>query len=78
MDHVLDLTGLIIPLTFLKITQALSEMQGGETVEIVGSDPMTRRDLFKILHTSSYELLGIDDGRGRYRIRLKKPSTSRA
>jgi ABC-type lipoprotein release transport system permease subunit len=40
---------MIIPVTFLKITQTLREIEKGETVEIVGSDPETRKDLFKIL-----------------------------
>ncbi|MBN2125928.1 MAG: sulfurtransferase TusA family protein [Deltaproteobacteria bacterium] len=78
MDNILDLTGMIIPLTFLKITQALREMRSGETMEIVGSDPVTKRDLFKILHSTSYELLGMDDGPGIYRIRLRKGPLPRA
>jgi TusA-related sulfurtransferase len=63
---------MIIPVTFLKIAQTLRESDKGETVEIVGSDPETRRDLFKILKTFPYELLNIHDGQHFYRIRLRK------
>ena len=72
VDHTLDLRGMIIPVTFLKVTQALREIKSGEIVEIVGSDPQTRRDLFKILRTFSYQLLNVDDEKTVYRVHLRK------
>ncbi len=72
IDHILDLRGMIIPVTFLRITQAFREIEAGETIEIVGNDPETIRDLFKILQSSSYELLNINDDENPYRIRLRK------
>ena len=72
VDHILDLRGMIVPVTFLNISQSLREIKSGETVEIVGSDPETKRDLFKILRTFSYELLNIDNDKDLYRIRLRK------
>jgi len=69
---------MIVPVTFLNITQALREIKPGETVEIIGSDPETKRDLFKILRTFSYELLNIKDNDENtvYRVRLRKGSPS--
>ena len=72
VNSMLDLRGMIIPVTYLKITQALRKMKAGETMEIVGRDPVTRRDLFKILQSFSYDLLDINDEPEQYRIRLKK------
>ena len=72
IDHILDLRGMIVPVTFLNISWSLREIKCGETVEIVGSDPETKRDLFKILRTFPYELLNIDDDKNVYRIRLRK------
>ena len=72
MNHVLDLRGMIIPLTLLKITQALRNIKAGETMEIIGTDPDTRRDFLKVLGTSPCEVLHIKDGKDRYLIRLKK------
>lgn len=72
VDHILDLRGMIIPVTFLKITQAFREIEAGETIEIVGSDPETIKGLFRILQTFSYELLNINNDEIPYRIRLKK------
>ena len=76
VDHIFDLRGMIIPVSLLKITQALREIKSGEVVEIVGSDPETRRDLFKILRAFSYELLNVDDEKTVYRVRLRKGSPS--
>jgi len=72
VDFSLDLRGMIIPLTFLKITQAFRKIKTGETMEIIGSDPDTRRDFPKILSTSPCEVLGITDEKDRYHIRLRK------
>jgi TusA-related sulfurtransferase len=65
---------MIIPFTLLKITQALREIKPGETVEIIGSDPETKRDLSKILRTFSYELVNTHDENTVFRVRLKKES----
>jgi len=71
-DFSLDLRGTIIPLTFLKITQAFRKIKAGETMEIIGTDPDTRRNFLKILATSPCEVLRISDEGDRYLIRLKK------
>ena len=76
VDHILDLRGMIVPVTLLNISQTLREIKSGETVEIVGSDPGTKRDLFKILRTFPYELLNINenDEKTVYRVCLRKGS----
>jgi len=56
----------------LRITQAFSEIEADETIEIVGNDPETIKELFRILQTFSYELLNINDDENPYRIRLRK------
>lgn len=76
VDHILDLRGMIVPVTLLNISQTLREIKPGETVEIIGSDPETKRDLFKILRTFPYELLNINenDQKTVYRVSLRKGS----
>jgi len=71
-DYSLDLRGMIIPLTFLKITQAFRKIKTGETMEIIGTDPDTRRDFPKILGNSPCEVLCISDEKDRYLIHLRK------
>jgi TusA-related sulfurtransferase len=52
---------MIIPVTFLRITQAFMEVETGELIEIAGNSPKNIKDLFRILQTFSYELLNISD-----------------
>jgi TusA-related sulfurtransferase len=76
VKHVLDLRGLIIPLTLLKITQGLRNMAGGETLEIMGTDPDTRKDLLRILDLSPCEVLSVRDEGDGYFVLLKKNERS--
>lgn len=74
-DHILDFRGTITPISLLKATQVLREMNASETMEILGCDPDTLSDLLKVLPASSYELMSMEGGEAGqtlYRIQLKK------
>ena len=73
-DHYLDLRGAIAPISLLKVTQVFREMKPNEILEILGRDPDTRTDLFKILPDFSYELIILEEmERGSsYRVQMKK------
>jgi len=74
-DHILDLRGIIPPITLLKVSKTFREMKPNEILEIMGRDPDTRRDIFKVLPDVSYELIVIEDleeEHDSYRIRMKK------
>jgi TusA-related sulfurtransferase len=71
-EHVLDLSGMIMPLTLLKITQGFRKIGVGEIMEITGADPDTRKDVLKVLGTSPCEVLCIRDENDHYLIRLRK------
>ncbi|MBN1103836.1 MAG: sulfurtransferase TusA family protein [Deltaproteobacteria bacterium] len=66
---------MIIPLSLLKITQALRNLKSGETLDIVGTDRDTRKDFTRILETSPHEVLQIQQEKSGYRILLRKGST---
>jgi len=70
--HVLDLRGMIVPLTLLKITQEFRALQGGETLEILGTDHDTRKDALSVLGESPCEVVCICDEKDYYVIRLRK------
>jgi TusA-related sulfurtransferase len=72
MEHLLDLRGMIIPLTLLKITQGFRKIRAGEIMEIIGTDPDTRRDFLKVLGIWPCEVLSIRDENDHYLIRLTK------
>jgi TusA-related sulfurtransferase len=74
-DYILDLRGIIPPITLLKVTQQFRQMKAEEVLEIRGRDPDTRTDIFKVLPDFSYELIimeEIEEEEASYRIRMKK------
>jgi len=73
-QHRLDLRGVIIPFSLLKASQVFKIVKPGELLEIVCSDPDIKKDLFKILPHSSYELTLMEELEEGcfYRIQIKK------
>ncbi len=71
VDHILDLRGMIVPVTLLNISHSLRKIGPGKTIEIIGTDPETKKALFKILQTFSYDLLNVSEEKSVYRVRLK-------
>jgi TusA-related sulfurtransferase len=63
---------MISPVTLLKVTQAFRRLGPGETLEIVGTDAQTRRDLFSVLKAPHYELVSSEEDRACYHILLRK------
>jgi len=75
IDRHLDLRGTIPPISLLKIRQVFRAMRIDETIEVIGRDPDTRRDVFKIMPPSTYELIASEDmdySDSSYRIVIKK------
>lgn len=77
VDYRLDFRGSITPITLLKLTQTVMGMAPNEVIEIQGSDPNTKQDLFRVLPASSYELISVDVAEDKtsesfYRILLRK------
>jgi TusA-related sulfurtransferase len=69
-EHILDLRDVIAPVTFLKVTQEFEALKPGEMLQILAKDPDTRQELFKVLKTLHYQLMGIEEESSFYRIRL--------
>ncbi|MFP4306649.1 MAG: sulfurtransferase TusA family protein [Desulfococcaceae bacterium] len=67
----IDLTGIAGPFALLKISQIFREMETGEILEIVGCDPDTRSDLFRVLPAPSWRLLEGAGEPGRFRIQKR-------
>ncbi len=71
-EHILDLRDIIAPVTLLKVTQELETLKPGEMLEILAKDPDTRQELFKVLKTFHYQVMGIEEESSFYRIRLMR------
>ena len=73
--HLLDLKGAVSPLTLLRVIEVFREMKANETLELHGTDPDTRANLFKVLPPSSYRLISEEELEGDgscFRIRIRK------
>ena len=76
VDYKLDFRGSITSITLLKVTQTVMAMAPNEIIEIQGSDPATKEDLFRVLPKASCELISErpvgSQGSDSYRILLRK------
>ena len=70
--HQLDLRRMNAPITLLMVMEAFRKVNAGETLEILGSDVETRKDLFKVLHPSRYELISFQDNMPFFHVLLRK------
>lgn len=72
-DVQLDTRGLSCPMPLLKTTKAMKDMQPGQIIEVLGTDPGSKKDLPKFANKSGNEWLGVsDDDDDFYRFYLKK------
>lgn len=73
-DYTLDFRETITALALLKMTQVLREMHTDEVLEIITRDPDARTDVFRVIPTSSCELIDMEFNKEAdfLRIRVKK------
>jgi hypothetical protein len=72
-DYSVDFRGAIKSLTLLKLTHVFRAMKRDEVIRIMGLDPDTRSDLFKVLPAIAYELIFEEEREGKFcNIHLKK------
>jgi TusA-related sulfurtransferase len=73
--HVLDLRGGISPFTLLKVSNTFRQMQTGEVLEVLWSNPETSSQIKKILPRDSWEMIKMEEIREKgswFTIQLKK------
>ena len=63
MKHSLDLRGMIIPFTMLKLSNGFRKMRVGEILEIIVANPDARKYILEILATLDCEVLGVHEGK---------------
>ena len=56
-DHTLDTSGLFCPEPVMLLHNIIRDMADGETVEVIATDPSTRRDIPKFCTFLSHPLL---------------------
>jgi len=71
-DQVLDAKGLNCPLPILKAKKALKSMAGGNTLEIVSTDPGSVADFAAFCRTTGNELMEQNEADGIYTYLIRK------
>jgi len=72
-DEILDVRGQSCPMPVLKTAKAMKSMKPGQILEVMGTDPGTKKDMPKLARKSGNEWLGfLDDEEDFYRFYLKK------
>lgn len=72
-DVTLDARGLSCPMPLLKTKKAMKGMKSGQIIEVLGTDPGSKKDLPDFAKKSGNEWLGVvDDPGGFYRFYLRK------
>jgi TusA-related sulfurtransferase len=70
--HKFDIREAITPFAYLKVSQAFREMEPGDILQIVGDDPKTRTEIFKVLQTVDYTVVNTEVGNDSYCLYLRK------
>ncbi len=70
----LDLTGLKCPLPVLQTGKKLRELQAGDVLEVICTDPMSSIDLPHFCNQQNHNLLEMDQSGEKYRYVIEKGS----
>ncbi len=72
VDKVLDATGLYCPEPVMLLHNIVRDMEPGQVVQVLATDPSTQRDIPKFCNFLGHELLQQDECDGTYRYWLCK------
>lgn len=73
-QHLLDTQGLYCPEPVMMLHSKVDEMQSGDIVKIIASDPATQRDIPKFCQFLGHQLLEASEKDGFFIFFLKKIS----
>jgi len=72
IQHKMDAQGLFCPEPVMMLHSQIAEMAVGECVEILATDPSTRRDFIKFCSFLGHELLVDEEENGVFRYVIRK------
>ncbi len=73
-NHVLDTSGLFCPEPVMMLHNIIRDIGSGETVEVIATDPSTKRDIPKFCNFLSHPLLAQREEDGRFVYLVQKGS----
>jgi tRNA 2-thiouridine synthesizing protein A len=72
LQHRLDVCGLACPLPLLKARKALRDVEVGQTLEVLATDPGSWRDFAAFAEQSGHGLLEASETQGVFRYLFKR------
>jgi len=73
-DHTLDVCGLFCPEPVMMLHNIIRDVARGQVIEVLATDPATRRDIPKFCAFLGHQLLAEDEKDGQFRYLLRKQS----
>lgn len=71
-DEVLDALGLFCPEPVMMLHQAVRQLQAGQVLQVLASDPSTQRDIPKFCTFLGHSLLQADEQEGQFNYWIRK------
>ncbi|MGB3620406.1 sulfurtransferase TusA [Ketobacter sp. MCCC 1A13808] len=72
INHTFDASGLMCPEPVMMLHGKVREMQIGEVLKVIATDPSTQRDIPKFCQFLGHELVSSEEEEGKYIFVLKK------
>ena len=73
-EHLLDARGLFCPEPVMLLHKKIREINAGETLVLIATDPSTTRDVPKFCHFLGHELLSHSEDEKTFRYSIRKAS----
>ena len=67
-----DCTGETCPVPLVETRKALRKAQAGDTIEVKGTHPASKKEIPMAVKAMGLELLGIDEADGVWTVRIRK------
>ncbi len=71
-DMTIDCKGLSCPMPLLKTKKAIQQLQSGQILEVLGTDPGSKNDLPGWCERAGHEFLGVKEDAGFMRFYIRK------
>lgn len=72
INKILDTSGLMCPEPVMMLHKAIRDLVAGDIMEVIATDPSTKRDIPKFCHFLGHELLEQTENEKTYRYILRK------
>lgn len=72
LNHHFDASGLMCPEPVMMLHGKVRDMQVGDVLEVIATDPSTQRDIPKFCQFLGHELLLAEEKEGKFFFRIRK------